>query len=69
MRARFRRSEGGAYVSAVPGGYVTVMERDATEEPTRPGDGVEEIGTDDQEFSSVEDVGSAPNENPAVDDV
>ena len=29
--------------------------------------GVEE--TDDREFSSVEDVGEAPAENPAVDDV
>lgn len=29
--------------------------------------GVEE--TDDREFSSVEDVGDAPSENPAVDDV
>jgi hypothetical protein len=26
-------------------------------------------GTDDREFSSVEDVGDAPGENPTVDDV
>ena len=30
---------------------------------------IEEPGTDDQEFSSVEDVGTPPSENPAVDDV
>jgi hypothetical protein len=27
------------------------------------------LGTDDEEFSSVEDVGAQPSENPAVDDV
>jgi hypothetical protein len=31
--------------------------------------GIEDAGTDDQEFSSVEDVGTPPSENPAVDDV
>ena len=31
--------------------------------------GADEPGIDDEEFSSVEDVGSAPAENPAVDDV
>jgi hypothetical protein len=45
------------------------MERDAMEDRTRPGGGIEEIGTDDQEFSSIEDVGAEPSENPAVDDV
>jgi hypothetical protein len=29
----------------------------------------ETLGTDDQEFSSVEDVGNGPSENPAIDDV
>jgi len=29
----------------------------------------ENLGTDDQEFSSVEDVGNEPSENPAIDDV
>ena len=31
--------------------------------------GAEELGADDQEFSSVEDTGMEPSENPAVDDV
>ena len=51
------------------------MEREAIEEQCRrdsdrsrvTNTGVEE--TDDREFSSVEDVGEAPSENPAVDDV
>ena len=51
------------------------MEREAIEEEGRHDQdrgrvgnvGVEE--TDDREFSSVEDVGDAPSENPAVDDV
>jgi hypothetical protein len=29
----------------------------------------QDLGTDDEEFSSVEDVGAQPSENPAVDDV
>jgi hypothetical protein len=29
----------------------------------------EHLGTDDEEFSSVEDVGNEPSENPAIDDV
>ena len=29
----------------------------------------ENLGTDDEEFSSVEDVGNEPSENPAIDDV
>jgi len=29
----------------------------------------ENLGVDDEEFSSVEDVGDAPRENPSVDDV
>lgn len=31
--------------------------------------GAEDLGADDQEFSSIEDVGAEPSENPAVDDV
>ena len=31
--------------------------------------GADDLGTDDQEFSSIEDVGALPSENPAVDDV
>ena len=31
--------------------------------------GEETLGTDDEEFSSVEDVGNEPSENAAVDDV
>ena len=31
--------------------------------------GEENLGTDDEEFSSVEDVGNEPSENPAIDDV
>jgi hypothetical protein len=38
------------------------MEREAIDDEAPP-------GTDDQEFSSVEDVGMPPSENPAVDDV
>jgi len=30
---------------------------------------VDELGIDDEEFASVEDVGPEPSENPAVDDV
>jgi hypothetical protein len=47
------------------------MERDASEEHGRRDsvDEVDELGVDDQEFSSVEDVGAEPSENPAVDDV
>ena len=29
----------------------------------------EQLGDDDEEFSSVEDVGGEPRESPAVDDV
>jgi len=42
------------------------MERESVQRESIEAD---EIGTDDQEFSSVEDVGSEPGENPAVDDV
>jgi hypothetical protein len=48
------------------------MEREAIEEHGRRGGdrgGVENLGTDDVEFSSVEDTGAEPSENPAVDDV
>ena len=51
------------------------MEREATEVHGRDRDrvrsieGGDELGTDDQEFASVEDVGAEPSENPAVDDV
>ena len=38
------------------------MERETIDDEGLP-------GTDDQEFSSVEDVGMPPSENPAVDDV
>ncbi|HEX3468382.1 MAG TPA: hypothetical protein VHT05_09920 [Candidatus Elarobacter sp.] len=48
------------------------MEREANDEHGRrdeqPGDD-EHLGEDDQEFSSVEDVGTAPGESPSVDDV
>lgn len=30
---------------------------------------VDPLGSDEQEFASVEDVGATPSENPAVDDV
>ena len=30
---------------------------------------IESLDTDAEEFSSVEDAGDAPSENPAVDDV
>ncbi|MDQ6943991.1 MAG: hypothetical protein M3169_15950 [Candidatus Eremiobacteraeota bacterium] len=48
------------------------MERESIEEHGRTGNSsgrVENLGVDDEEFSSVEDVGDAPSENPAVDDV
>jgi hypothetical protein len=53
------------------------MEREAIEEQGRRDQdrgrvanaGVEDLGSDDQEFSSVEDVGTPPGENPTVDDV
>ena len=56
-------------------GYTSPMEREAIEDEGRRDQdrsrvaniGVEE--TDDREFSSVEDVGDSPGENPAVDDV
>ncbi|MEA2784063.1 MAG: hypothetical protein QOF71_167 [Candidatus Eremiobacteraeota bacterium] len=31
--------------------------------------GEETLGSDDEEFSSVEDVGNEPSENPAIDDI
>ncbi|HEX3549355.1 MAG TPA: hypothetical protein VHT53_03230 [Candidatus Elarobacter sp.] len=31
--------------------------------------GADELGTDDEEFASVEDTGHEPSENAAVDDV
>jgi hypothetical protein len=46
--------------TSVRRGYVAIMERESIEE---------NLGTDDEEFSSVEDVGDAPSENPPVDDV
>ena len=48
------------------------MERESVEEHDPHGQdrgGAETLGVDDEEFSSVEDVGDAPSENPAVDDV
>jgi hypothetical protein len=60
MHASVRHGEGRAYVAAVPGGYAPPMERESIED---------QPGIDDQEFSSVEDVGTPPSENPAVDDV
>ena len=53
------------------------MEREASEEQGRRDSdrsrianvGAEDLGADDQEFSSVEDTGREPSENPAVDDV
>jgi hypothetical protein len=47
-------------------GYVSDMERESTQRESIEAD---EIGTDDQEFASLEDVGPQPGENPAVDDV
>jgi len=44
------------------------MERD-TNERGRDATPDEQLGDDDQEFSSVEDVGSAPAESPSIDDV
>jgi hypothetical protein len=35
----------------------------------RPAAGEEALGSDEQEFSSVEDVGNEPAENPQIDDV
>lgn len=43
------------------------MERDL--ESKRQGSQVDSLGDDEQEFASVEDVGTPPSENPAVDDV
>lgn len=49
------------------------MEREAIEDQGRRDQDrsrVQNIGVgDDEEFSSVEDVGTEPGENPAVDDV
>lgn len=51
------------------------MEREAIEDEGRHDQDRSRVGnvgveeTDDREFSSVEDVGDAPSENPAVDDV
>jgi len=48
------------------------MEREANEEHgRRRHDRAESevVGEDDQEFSSVEDVGPEPSESPAIDDV
>jgi hypothetical protein len=53
------------------------MEREAAEEQgrrdsdrSRVGNvGADDLGGDDEEFSSVEDTGPEPSENPAVDDV
>lgn len=77
MRASVRHCEGRAYMGAVRGGYSPLMEREAIDDEGRRdqdrsrvrNSGIEDAGTDDQEFSSVEDVGMPPSENPAVDDV
>ena len=46
------------------------MERESIQgQGRREQAGVESLGTDDEEFSSVEDVGNEPSENPAIDDV
>jgi hypothetical protein len=46
------------------------MEREANEQHGRRGhDEPETLGDDDQEFSSVEDIGPEPSESPAIDDV
>jgi hypothetical protein len=42
------------------------MERESVKRESIEAD---EIGTDDEEFASLEDVGPEPSENPAVDDV
>ncbi len=48
------------------------MEREANEQhgrrDHRPAE-TEIVGEDDQEFSSVEDLGPEPSESPAIDDV
>ena len=41
---------------------------DADHEPSG-GDAIDELGLDETEFSSVEDVGDEPSENPNIDDV
>jgi hypothetical protein len=46
------------------------MEREANEEHgRRERSETESLSEDDEEFSSVEDVGPEPSESPAVDDV
>jgi len=47
------------------------MERESIQGQGRreQADGAENLGTDDEEFSSIEDVGNEPSENPAIDDV
>ena len=46
------------------------MERESIQgQGRREQNDVESLGTDDEEFSSVEDVGNEPSENPAIDDV
>jgi hypothetical protein len=48
------------------------MERERIQGQGRPEQarsGGDDLGTDDEEFSSVEDVGNEPSENPAIDDV
>jgi hypothetical protein len=52
------------------------MEREAMEESgrhdadrSRVRSADDELGADDEEFASLEDVGPEPAENPAVDDV
>jgi hypothetical protein len=42
------------------------MERESVERESIVDD---EMGIDDEEFASLEDVGPEPSENPAVDDV
>ena len=48
------------------------MERQSVEDPgdASPDAGeIDELGMNDREFSSVEDVGDEPSESPFVDDV
>jgi hypothetical protein len=74
MRTTVLRAGGRAYVRRITG-YTSAMEREAIEDQGRRDQDRSRVGnlgveeTDDREFSSVEDVGDAPGENPTVDDV
>jgi hypothetical protein len=53
-------------------GYPAFMERQSTEDvasPSSDNSDIDDLGVDDGEFASVEDVGPEPQESPMVDDV